>query len=660
MTVYSDNSSTLVPSHKWNISAEEQWLIDRICETFINTGKWPTSEKLLRDAARNQVDLPEINYGISMNDFLWRPDIDGTLILSLTGLWRSKAGQDFVEHFVKVALLGRDIYLGESDEADEEQPKITSDDLRSRFGFDDAMLNLLFAELSIEYYLTRGRTNTSNTEWSYLINPRVKEFRDVSTIEEYFEVRAKVVAPSTLYVPSNPMVTDYLTYSPQAVTPMDGILRTDIPKMKSVAQPFYRAAMMALEHARLHSSVNDDMDAAQVVLSLDFGVEMLLKAVFLNRGKSIMLEKGSLSLSLSDILKEFRSYKNVTAIEVLRVRRNSLQHFAAYTDANTTQDHYEATLLFVGEVMELDFNEKPLDSPQDTSVLPQDLLLADLVWDVEQLQRDVDASDEGIIVWAQGSPDSASLAVFMKQGANEPVRLTPENEFEYLPKTYGNQIVCYRQSGGIILYNTETSERTLISETGCPTAINERWIAGQGLETENGIGGGIWILDRTNSNWTLVSKTGDSARLTDNRVVWQELENDSLAIKYRELEGEEVKTVTTNGTHPSPHGELVAWTDWKGDASLHVTRFDGTEIYVSQNAVFPCLREDFVAYLQIENDIYSLVIDDVTTGGNVLRLPSVGFPIGNGIALAQDAVFFESKTNRPVHAIWRKTIERSI
>lgn len=595
-----------------------------------------------------------------MNDFLWRPDIDGTLVLSLTGLWRSKAGQDFVKHFVQVALFERDIYLGESDEGDDEQPKITSDDLRSRFGFDDAMLSLLFAELSIEYYLTRGGTATSNTEWSYFINPRVKEFRDVSTAEEYFEVRAKVVAPSTLYVPSNPLVTDYLTHSPQAVTPMDGIMMTDLPKMKSVAQPFYRAAMMAFEHARLHSSVNDDMDAAQVVLSLDFGVEMLLKAVFLDRDKSIMTERGKQSLGLHEMLKEFRSYKNASAVEILRERRNGLQHLAAYTDVNTTQDHYKATLLFVSEVMELDFNHKPLDSHQDTSAPPDNLLLADLVWNSEQLQRDIDVSDAGIIVWAEGNPDSASLAVFMKQGTSEPVKLTPENEFEYMPKTFGNQVVCYRQSGGIVLYNVETRERTLISEMGGPTAINQRWIAGQGLEIDNGLGGGIWLWDTTISKWALVSKEGDSAKLTDSRIVWQELENDSLTIKYRELEGDEVKTLTRNGTHPSPYGELVAWTDWKGDASLHVTNFDGTEIYVSKNAIFPCLWENLVAYLQLEDDIYSLVIDDVTTGSNVFRLPSVGFPIGSGMAMAQNAVFFESKANRPVHAIWRKTFERSI
>lgn len=660
MTVYSDNSPTLAPSHKWNIPAEEQWLIDRICETFINTGKWPKSEKLLRDAARNQVNLPEINYGISLNDFLWRPDIDGTLVLSLTGFWRAKAGQLFVEHFVQVALLSRDIYLGESDEEDEEQPKITSDDLRSQFGFDDSMLSRLFAELSIEYYLTRGGTTTSNTEWSYFINPRVKEFRGVSTTEEYFEVRAKVVVPSTLYVPSNPMVSDDLATSFQAAIPMGGTMGTDLPKMKSISRPFYRAAKMAFEHARLHSLLNNDMDAAQVVLSLDFGVEMLLKAVLLNRGKSIMVGKGNYSLSLSEMLKEFQSYKNISSIEVLRVRRNDLQHFAGYTDANATQDHYEATLLFVDEVMELDFNQKPLDLHPDTSAPPRDLLLADLVWNSEQLQRDIDVSDAGIIVWAEGNPDSASLAIFIKQGTSEPVKLTPEDEFEYMPKTFGNQVVCYRQSGGIVLYNVETRERTLISEMGGPTAINQRWIAGQGLEIDNGLGGGIWLWDTTISEWALVSKEGDSAKLTDSRVVWQELENDSLTIKYRELEGEEVKTLTRNGTHPSPYGELVAWTDWKGDESLHVTKFDGTEIYVSKNAIFPCLWENLVAYLQLENDIYSLVIDDVTTGSNVLRVPSVGFPIGSGIAMGQDAVFFESKANRAVHAIWRKTLKQSI
>ena len=39
--------------------------------------------------------------------------------------------------------------------------------------------------------------------------------------------------------------------------------------------------MDAFEHARQHADVTDSVDAAQVALSVDYGLEMLLKAVLL-------------------------------------------------------------------------------------------------------------------------------------------------------------------------------------------------------------------------------------------------------------------------------------------------------------------------------------------------------------------------------------------
>lgn len=650
-----------MPSHERNISTEEQWLIDQISEVFIASAKWPKSDKLARDAARKNVDMPEIFYGATPNDFFWRPDIDGTLVLSLTGLWRSHSGKEFAADFFRVALFCRDIYLSDDEAGDDEQPRITSHDLRSRLGLDEEIIKRIYLEMAVEYYLSAGGAHPSDEDWYFYINPRVEKFRDVDTIEDYFEVRARIVAPSSPRLRPDLIPMNFQPpISQDAGSPMREILGIDSVKMKPVAQLFYRAAIMAFEHARQHSFINNDMDAAQVVLSLDFGVEMLLKAVFLNRDKSIMVERSRQSLGLHEMLKEFRNYKNVSAVEILRVRRNDLQHFAGYTDVNTTRDLYEGTLLFVSEVMESEFDEKQTFTIPEDSIPFQFPLEADLVFEVSQLQRDVDASDTGIVTWAQGEIEGSSLVVFVKQSDGEPARLTPENAFEYMPKTCESRIVCYRQSGGIILYDIETNERTLISEVGMPTAINRNWIAAQGLEAESGLVGGIWLWNLADSKWEQVSAVGDSARLADRFVVWQELEGEAMAIKYRGLDGGEVKTITRNGTHPSAFGELIAWTDWKDGSSLHVTDLRGSDIYGVSNAIFPCLRENLVAYLRSENDTYSLVIDDISKGVNILHLPFIGFPIGNGPALSQDAVYFESRTGRPVHAIWRKLIDRNL
>lgn len=429
--------------------------------------------------------------------------------------------------------------------------------------------------------------------------------------------------------------------------------------MKPIAKPFYRAALIGFEHALQHSYIEGELDAAQVILSLDFGTEMLLKAVLLDRGLSIM-ERPKQSIGLQDALKKCGPYANGSAIQVLRERRDSLQHFATYSDANTTRDHYEATMLFVEEVHKQDFGlplpanllRKPIRIPVIST--------AELVSETNVLQRDVHASDSGVVVWAQGVTNSSSLAVHAKLDATSTsFKLTPNDQFEYMPKTDGENVVCYRQSGGVVLYNLESRSRRVISDTGGPTSILGDWVAAQGLEVEDGLGGGIWLWSISSEKWDRISEGGDSARLTEDYVFWQELEGETVNIKYRPLGGGDIKIVIPGGNHPSPDGDRIAWTEWGNDDWLHVTNIDGTEVYKVAGGIFPYLRGDLVAYLKKEEETYALKVDDVVRANNLLSLPWAGFPFGSGPILTHDEVFFESAANRAAHAIWRTTAQVS-
>jgi hypothetical protein len=398
--------------------------------------------------------------------------------------------------------------------------------------------------------------------------------------------------------------------------------------MRPEARSFYRTALLGFEHALDHSFVEGELDAAQVILSLDFGVEMLLKAVLLNHGTSIM-ERNKHSLDLLSTLKKCGPYKNGSAIEVLRERRNNLQHFAQYTDL---PEHLEI---------------HPVSVPLITS--------AELVHDVELLQRDVHASDSGIVVWAQNASSGNMLTVFVKEGDKDPRCLTPSGSFEYMPKTDGQRVVCFRQSGGVVMYDLNSGQRRVLSETGGAPFVQGEWIAAQGLSTEAGLAGGISLWNDATEKWEQISQAGDTARIAGDVLFWQELEGDQVNIKSRSLTGGPVKTVIDGANHPSPDGDLIAWTEWGNDDWMHVTKLDGTEVYRAPNGIFPSLRGTVVAYLRLKNNNYELMVDDIERGRNAFSLPWVGFPMGGGPVLAHDEVFFESRTNRPTNAIWKTT-----
>lgn len=426
--------------------------------------------------------------------------------------------------------------------------------------------------------------------------------------------------------------------------------------MKKEAAQFHRAAISAFEHAMDHSLARTVTDAVQVVLSLHFGVEMLLKAVTLNRGVSIM-RTGKTSKSLSELLKE-GSFADAPLIEVLMVKRDNIQHFANYIDAAEARELYESVMLFASSVMKSELNATLPESLNVVPIRVPVISKAKRLAPSKELQRDVNAAP-GLVVWSQGS--NSQLAVHMLRDGGKPERLTPEGGFEYMPKTDGKTIACYRQSGGVVLYNVKTKDRKVISETGGPGAVNGPWVAAQGLSIEDGLGGGVWLFDSRTGEWEQLSEKGDSPRIADDRVVWQEHNGETLVIRERALTGGDIKDLIVGGTHPSPSGDLIAWTDWnKDEAALHVTRRNGEEVYNTPDAIFPNLNGDLVAYLRPTGEGgHSLVVDDIRSGNNAFELPWVGFPMGSGPLIVDGQLFFESRTGSDVHSIWVTTARMS-
>lgn len=425
--------------------------------------------------------------------------------------------------------------------------------------------------------------------------------------------------------------------------------------MQPAARQYYRAAFMAFEHAKQHADVASDLDAAQVILSLDFGVEMLLKAVLLDRSESIV-EKPGRTIGLVTALKRAGSYKNGSSVEILRDRRDSLQHAAQYTDAATTADLFEAALLFVTEVLKTEFPQE-LPPALLRSVSPTERSPSLVrVHDSTRLQRDIAVATDGSIAWAEGVPNSSELAVHVLAPDGETEVLTPAGAFEYMPVIGSGKVAAYRQSGGVVLYDLGAGDRSILSETGGPTDIRGDLIAAQGLGVEGGLAGGIHLYDMRSRSWTVISEAGDSASLTEDFVYWQMLEDDRMVIKRRRLDADDEGVIVADrATHLKVSDRFLAWCDWPGGAepNLHIADLDGAEVRECGVGIFPDTLGDRVAFLRPARGSYDLVVVDIPSGKVLIEVSAVGFPVGHGPVLAASDVYLEARNGLPTHGLWR-------
>lgn len=430
--------------------------------------------------------------------------------------------------------------------------------------------------------------------------------------------------------------------------------------MTASEQDLFDTAMLALQHASLHSDMREELDVMQVVLSLHFAAEMLLKADLVSMDKSIMQEDGQHTITFTDALSRTGKYRNKATISQLGEHRNDLQHIGKRVAEQTVRTLYQESLLFAEEAAK----KLGRKLPPSIDMLPfrvPTIAAAERIFDVDAVQRDVDAYGE-TVVWAQGT-EQDTFAVHVQLSSGEVKRLTPEGEFEYMPYTDGMSVVAYRQSGGVVLYDLATGDRKLISETGGATDINKDWIAAQGLAVTGGLGGGIWLYSRRRGEWFEVepSASAGGAQLGSDSVVWMDLDDSQQVIRrvsLADLSEPSPVVVVRNATHPSISGRRLAYDTRAQHPGVGVAVAEtGEELHAVVNGLFPHVHGGMVAYLSHDHEGYWLGLDDVARKRSIVERTKIGFPLGRSPVLTEHAVYFEASTAEGRHSIYRMRFE---
>jgi hypothetical protein len=425
------------------------------------------------------------------------------------------------------------------------------------------------------------------------------------------------------------------------------------------AREFLSAGLASFDHACTHASSSRPDDAAQVILSLAHGVEMLCKGVLLHRGEKIH-EKGNRTISLRDALDKIGQVRHAPSMLVLVDRRDAIQHAAAYMDPASIRDYVQMAREFVGDVLgtvgvSVDICPEQPSAPSVGQATVGELVEARLGHEVGQ-QRDASFGG-GALAWAQGA---GTLRIrILQDGVTS--WLTPDDSFEYMPRTDGRYVAAYRQSGGIVVYDLAEGRREVVLETGGPGAVQDGLIAAQGVGVPDGLGGGITLLPADASHIETVSEGGDSPRLSADRVVWQEFREQEHLILSRAVRGGDVEVLVRGGQQPALDGNLLVWTSSGPRPSVFVRDLtSGDERTLSDAGIMPDVRGGLVAFLELRGDLFDLRVVSVSAADEIVRVRDVGFPIGRGPILTDAQVVWESRAGSVEHRLWHLALPRQI
>jgi hypothetical protein len=420
--------------------------------------------------------------------------------------------------------------------------------------------------------------------------------------------------------------------------------------MRKQAETFFQAALDGLSHADEHLAGHTDKDNSQVILSLFYAMEMLMKAARLEQTKDIFRRRGHQTISFGEALDDFKNLTHAPDMRMLEEDRHSLQHFAQFAHRSRVEGHMESSLRFADELVKNHFGldlakARGVSEPQTHAVTVQ----GEALDPSDALQRDAGFGG-GVLVWAQGRTGSDKLGLRVR-GADGSIRwVSDEEHFEYMPQTDGRHVVAYRQSGGVILYDLQSGRRDILSETGGPGAIRDGIVTAQGLGIEDGLGGGVWLIPLDSGEPEQLDEQGDSPRISDGRVVWQSLQEGHVVIRMRSVEGGEVVTVETDVNGAAIDGRLLAWSERSGRPPLWVLDIDADErIRIDEAGIFPDVRGNLITYLRHTNDSYDLVVYDFEARKPLLELEKVGFPTGRGPVLTDSDVVWESGGDKGVN-----------
>jgi excisionase family DNA binding protein len=161
---------------------------------FAQKGEWPRVPELQRRLARDEDDF---DLALALENFPrdlgWRVrDAEGRAELTVKGVARCSGSGEVVVSFVNLVRACYDKYVDESDDL-----VVSSASLAERFGYDTLRLKQLYALVQPEGMFWSGLGMTANGSWTLTVDERVRYFRRVESISDYFAAKQSLIEALT-------------------------------------------------------------------------------------------------------------------------------------------------------------------------------------------------------------------------------------------------------------------------------------------------------------------------------------------------------------------------------------------------------------------------------------------------------------------------------
>jgi excisionase family DNA binding protein len=160
-----------------------------VYEDFDRAGEWPKVSDLQRRITRQgeELDLALILDGFP-RELGWRVrDREGRAELTLKGIAQCEGSGELLAAFSNLVRACYERYIGDDDSL-----QVTSAEMAARFGLDRLILDKLYRLVQTEgaWWRALGRTGDA---WSIDIDDRIRYFRDVRSISDYFAAKQTLI-----------------------------------------------------------------------------------------------------------------------------------------------------------------------------------------------------------------------------------------------------------------------------------------------------------------------------------------------------------------------------------------------------------------------------------------------------------------------------------
>lgn len=172
-----------------NFTDDQRLYLQAIFDYFHENGKWPTHKYLDKQFRQTypDLDIEEISRSFPegyTNAFLPYSNFPTEAILTIPALCLCQGSQDEQTDFVQAVGFCVDKYFA----SDEEDVQISSEDLRRELNMSELSIRKVGLLIKVESAFWSSFSGPDDLGgWKCTINRRIRHFRGVSTIEQYFE-----------------------------------------------------------------------------------------------------------------------------------------------------------------------------------------------------------------------------------------------------------------------------------------------------------------------------------------------------------------------------------------------------------------------------------------------------------------------------------------